>query len=42
MTQILIAEDEPRIAAFLEKGLRANGYTTTVAPDGPSALAPAR
>ncbi|NEQ19256.1 MAG: response regulator transcription factor [Microcoleus sp. SIO2G3] len=32
--QILIAEDEPRIAAFLEKGLRASGFTTAVAKDG--------
>lgn len=31
MVQILIAEDEPRIAAFLEKGLRANGFTTAIA-----------
>ncbi|MGG6269342.1 response regulator transcription factor [Leptolyngbya sp. AN03gr2] len=31
MTQILIAEDEPRIAAFIEKGLRANGFTTAIA-----------
>ncbi|MCU0551435.1 MAG: response regulator transcription factor [Leptolyngbya sp. Prado105] len=29
--QILIAEDEPRIAAFIEKGLRANGFTTEIA-----------
>lgn len=27
MNRILIAEDEPRFAAFLEKGLRANGFT---------------
>lgn len=33
MTQILIAEDEPRIASFIEKGLRSQGYTTVVAPD---------
>ena len=31
MTQILIAEDEPRIASFIEKGLKSNGYQTTVA-----------
>jgi two-component system, OmpR family, copper resistance phosphate regulon response regulator CusR len=36
--RILIAEDEPRIAAFLEKGLRANGFTTTVTDDGHDAL----
>lgn len=34
MNRILIAEDEPRIASFLEKGLRAKGYTTTVATSG--------
>jgi two-component system, OmpR family, copper resistance phosphate regulon response regulator CusR len=28
--RILIAEDEPRIASFLEKGLRARAYATTV------------
>jgi len=33
MNRILIAEDEPRIAAFLEKGLRANGFTTAIATD---------
>jgi two-component system, OmpR family, response regulator QseB len=31
MNRILIAEDEPRIVSFLEKGLRANGYITTTA-----------
>ena len=34
MARILIAEDEPRIATFLEKGLRANGYTTVIVEDG--------
>jgi DNA-binding response OmpR family regulator len=28
MTQILIVEDEPRITAFLKKGLQANGFAT--------------
>jgi two-component system, OmpR family, response regulator len=42
MTRILIAEDEARLAAFLEKGLRAGGYTTTVAPDGQMASVLAR
>jgi DNA-binding response OmpR family regulator len=42
VTRILIAEDETRIASFLEKGLRANGFTTEVAADGISALALAR
>ena len=39
MTRILIAEDEPRLAAFLDKGLRAQGFTTTVVADGPTASA---
>ena len=30
MSRILIAEDEPRLSSFLEKGLRAAGYSTTV------------
>lgn len=38
MNRILIAEDEDRLAAFLEKGLRAEGYVTTTASDGPTAL----
>ncbi|MGK7952820.1 MAG: response regulator transcription factor [Xenococcaceae cyanobacterium] len=38
MTSILIAEDEPRIAAFLEKGLKAKGFTTAVAPDATSTM----
>ena len=42
MSRILIAEDEPRIASFVEKGLRANGFATTVAADGGTALAQAR
>jgi DNA-binding response OmpR family regulator len=37
MTRILIAEDEPRLAAFLDKGLRAQGFTTTVVADGTEA-----
>jgi two-component system, OmpR family, copper resistance phosphate regulon response regulator CusR len=39
MSRILIAEDEARIASFLEKGLRANGFATTVAADGHEAVA---
>lgn len=42
MNRLLIAEDEARIAAFLEKGLRANGFTTTVAKNGYEAIAMAR
>ena len=38
MTRVLIAEDEARIASFLEKGLRANGFQTEVAADGEEAL----
>ena len=38
MNRILIAEDEARIASFLEKGLRANGFTTAVAGNGLDAL----
>jgi two-component system, OmpR family, copper resistance phosphate regulon response regulator CusR len=38
VSRILIAEDEGRIASFLEKGLRANGFATTVADDGRDAL----
>jgi DNA-binding response OmpR family regulator len=42
VNRILIAEDEPRLASFLEKGLRANGFTTTVVGDGVAASAMAR
>jgi DNA-binding response OmpR family regulator len=42
VSRILIAEDEARLSAFLEKGLRAAGHTTTVAAEGPTALALAR
>ena len=42
MSRILIAEDEPRITSFLEKGLRANGFTTSVVADGHEALLRAR
>jgi two-component system response regulator QseB len=42
MTRILIAEDEPRLAAFLDKGLRAQGFTTTVVSDGSAASAMAQ
>ncbi|SNT46073.1 response regulator transcription factor [Rhodococcoides kyotonense] len=37
MARILIAEDEPRISSFVQKGLRAKGFTTTTVADGPSA-----
>jgi two-component system, OmpR family, copper resistance phosphate regulon response regulator CusR len=38
MYRILLAEDEARIASFVEKGLRANGFAPTVVSDGASAL----
>ncbi len=38
MNRILIAEDEPRIVSFLEKGLNANGFTTTVAQNADEAI----
>ena len=38
MSRILIAEDEPRIAAFVEKGRSANGFTVTVVGDGHAAF----
>jgi DNA-binding response OmpR family regulator len=37
MARILIAEDDPLIASFVEKGLRASGYSTFVAKDGEQA-----
>jgi two-component system, OmpR family, copper resistance phosphate regulon response regulator CusR len=37
MTRILIAEDEPRISSFIDKGLSANGFAVTVVADGRSA-----
>src|SRR5918999_1457063 len=42
MNRILIAEDEPRLAAFLEKGLNADGFMTTVVADGAAAALMAR
>ncbi len=38
MNQILIAEDESRIVSFLKKGLKANGFNTTVAKDADEAI----
>jgi DNA-binding response OmpR family regulator len=35
---ILVAEDEPAIADFIERGLRDEGYTVTVTADGDEAL----
>lgn len=38
MARILIVEDESRIAAFVAKGLGAEGHQTTIVGDGPSGL----
>jgi DNA-binding response OmpR family regulator len=37
MARILIAEDDPLIASFLEKGLRANGFSTLLVDTGEQA-----
>jgi DNA-binding response OmpR family regulator len=42
MSRILIAEDEARLASFLQKGFRASGFATAVAGDGETAAAMAR
>jgi len=42
MTQILIAEDEERIAAFIAKGLHAAGFQMTAVPTGEQAITLAR
>ena len=34
MARILIAEDDPLVSSFIEKGLRANGFSTSLADDG--------
>jgi two-component system copper resistance phosphate regulon response regulator CusR len=36
--RILVIEDEPRIASFIEKGLRSEGFTPTVVGDGTTGL----
>lgn len=38
MSQILMIEDEPRISAFVAKGLKAEGFATTVATTGREGL----
>jgi DNA-binding response OmpR family regulator len=42
VNRILIAEDEGKIASFLEKGLSSNGFVTTTVADGESAYQFAR
>jgi len=37
VNRILIAEDEERIASFVERGLRSNGFLTTIVEDGETA-----
>lgn len=41
MHRILVAEDEPRIASFVQKGLGAHGFTTAIAPNAQEAIAQA-
>ena len=36
---LLVVEDEVRVADFIQRGLRAEGWTVSVAPDGETALA---
>ena len=38
MARILLAEDEPRIAAFISRGLQAHGFTVSATADGQEAL----
>ncbi|GMV06892.1 MAG: DNA-binding response regulator [Gemmatimonadota bacterium] len=40
--RILVVEDDKKVASFLEKGLREEGYTVDVAHDGPTGLTKAR
>ena len=42
MPHVLIAEDEDRIADFIQRGLRAQGYRTTIVTDGVTASEQAR
>ena len=42
MNRVLVAEDEPRIASFLAKGLRASGYVPVVVDNGHDAAESAR
>jgi len=42
VSRLLVVDDEPRITAFIEKGLRRHGYTTVAVHDGEQAAALAR
>jgi len=35
--KILVVEDDRKVAAFIEQGLREEGYVVDVAPDGDEA-----
>ena len=39
MNRVLIVEDEPGMASFIDKGLASRGYATKVCPDGATATA---
>ncbi|MEL6469482.1 MAG: response regulator transcription factor [Cyanobacteria bacterium J06623_4] len=39
MPNILVAEDEPRISSFVQKGLSANGFTVSVVANAEDAIA---
>jgi DNA-binding response OmpR family regulator len=38
MSSILVVDDDPLVARFIERGLRSAGHATTVAHDAPTAL----
>lgn len=38
MATILIVEDDPHVAAFLEKGLESGGFSTVLVDNGEQAL----
>ena len=38
VVRILLVEDEPLIASFVSRGLRAEGYTTSIAAGGDEAV----
>ena len=42
MSRILIAEDDERIASFIERGLKSSGYAASIVGDGRDALTLAR
>lgn len=42
MTRILVVDDDPAVTSVLRRGLSYEGYTVTVAADGPAGLAAAR